>query len=161
MPERGCHSRSTKATGWAGLGAGHALPARHRCPRDRLALLRESAQRAARLSRARRLSASATVQAFATSFMRLARPTSGFEPDRLQPDRVKYWLCPVEGVAWSGREHDEPTLRGRLPGAEHGTVHERDPMVLREAGHALGVCVHAGLEPDGAVRHRLRRLPHP
>jgi hypothetical protein len=43
----------------------------------RRALLREHAQRAARLSWERRLSASATVQALATSFMRLTPPASG------------------------------------------------------------------------------------
>jgi hypothetical protein len=45
--------------------------------RYRQALLREHAQRAARLSCERKVSASATVQALATSFMRLARPASG------------------------------------------------------------------------------------
>jgi hypothetical protein len=45
--------------------------------RYRRALLREHAQRAARFSWERRLSTSATVQAFATSFMRLAPRASG------------------------------------------------------------------------------------
>src|SRR3984893_290432 len=52
-----------------------------------------------------------------------ARPAGlRLEPDGLRPDRVEDRLCPVEGVAGSGREHDEPALRGPLPGAEHGTA---------------------------------------
>jgi hypothetical protein len=37
------------------------------------------------------------------------------EPDGLEPDRIEDRLCPVERVAGSGREHDEPALLGRLP----------------------------------------------
>jgi hypothetical protein len=90
-------------------------------------LLRDHAERAARPSWARRPSTIPTAQAVATSFMRLTRPASGSSPTVLDAIASKIGCARSRGVAGSGREHDETAQFGRLPGADHGTVHERDP----------------------------------
>ena len=146
--------------GRSGGGSACAVRATHGCLWLSARAPARAPERATRLSWARRLSVRPTAQAFTTSFMRFARPASGSSLTVFDPIASKIGCARSRASAGTGREHHEPAVLGRLPGADHGRVHKRDPVVLREPGGALDVRVHAGLEPHGAVRHRLRRLPH-
>ena len=108
-------------------GSPRAPPARQRCRSLSAALLRAYAPCAARLAGQRRVSTSATVQAFATSFLRFARPACRLEPDRLRPDRVEDRLCRSRTSPGPDASTTSPTPLRRLPGADHGTVRECGP----------------------------------